>query len=133
MGGRGASRGMSKYKEKSKKYGTQYKSLYESGNIKFVTKNGRNAEPLMETMTKGRVYATIGGKEVTSITFFDKNNKRYKKIELDHPHFEKKPHVHRGYFHSENNKTLESFDLTNKEKKMVERVLKTWENRNNNQ
>ncbi len=130
MGGRGASSGTSKA---GNPYGSQYHTIYQSGNIKFVTKNFRDAETLMETMTEGRVYAVVGGNKVTSIAYFDKNNKRYKSIELAHPHFGKSPHTHRGYFHSENNKTLESFDLTNKKKKMVERVFKTWENRNNNQ
>ena len=35
MGGRGASSGIS---TKGNKYGSQYHSVYESGNIKFVTK-----------------------------------------------------------------------------------------------
>lgn len=37
MGGRGASSGRSK---KGKLYGTEYKTVHEVGNIKFVTQNG---------------------------------------------------------------------------------------------
>lgn len=52
MGGRGSSSGMS-----DKPYGTEYETLYQSGNIKFVRyKNGAATTPA-ETMTNGRVYA----------------------------------------------------------------------------
>lgn len=54
MGGRGMSSGIS---EKGNAYGSQYSTLYQSGNIKYVTKSTRDSEPLMETMTEGRVYA----------------------------------------------------------------------------
>lgn len=57
MGGRGASSGIS---VKGKKYGSQYRTLLTVGNVKFIKKNDRQSEPLMETMTKGRVYATVG-------------------------------------------------------------------------
>ena len=136
MGGRGASSGMSRYidkdgKDKGNPYGSQYKSLYESGSIKFVTKKSRQSEPLLETMTKGRVYARVEGKDnnlyVKSIVYFDKNNKRNKQIELDHSHKGKQPHVHRGYFHNERNRGLESFNLSSKEQKILDRVLNTWD------
>ena len=50
MGGRGASSGIS---DKGNPYESQYRTLYQEGNIKFIKKNSRDSEPLMETMTKG--------------------------------------------------------------------------------
>lgn len=65
MGGRGVSSGVSDgWNGKSgNAYGTQYKKLFEDGNIKFVEKVSWDAEPLLETMTRGRVYVTVGGKK----------------------------------------------------------------------
>lgn len=129
MGGRGASSGIS---DAGKSHGSQYHTLYQSGNIKYISKNERGSEPLMETMTGGRVYAVIGGDEVTSIIYFDKSNKRAKEIDLVPPaHNGLLPHTHRGYFHQEYDKEEKRLDLTLKEAKMVERVLKTWENHSN--
>ena len=68
MGGRGASSGISKT---GNPYGSQYHSLLTVGNIKFVTKNDRTSEPLMETMTDGRVYVQVGGDELIKIVYFD--------------------------------------------------------------
>ncbi len=127
MGGRGMSSGIS---EKGNAYGSQYSTLYQSGNIKYVTKSTRDSEPLMETMTEGRVYAVVGGDEVISVIYFDKNNRRAKEIDLTPPaHNGLLPHTHRGYFHQEYDKAETRLELTPKEEKMVERVLKTWDNR----
>lgn len=58
MGGRGSSSGMS-----DKPYGTEYETLYQSGNIKFVRyKNGAATTPA-ETMTNGRVYVTVNARD----------------------------------------------------------------------
>ncbi|MEQ2957361.1 hypothetical protein [Slackia piriformis] len=91
MGGRGASSGTSHYERKDgtvieNPYGSQYHSVMTSGNIKFVSKSSRRSEPLMETMTKGRVYAHVEGDDMKSIVYFDNENKRTKQIDLDHPH-----------------------------------------------
>ena len=84
MGGRGSASGMS---DKGKLYGTEYETLYQAGNIKYVRyKDGSTTAP-METMTKNRIYATIDYKgDVKHISFYDKENKRYKQIDLDHYH-----------------------------------------------
>lgn len=127
MGGRGASSGISKL---GNAYGSQYHALYQSGNIKFVGKNERGSESLMETMNQGRIYAVVGGDSVSSIIYFDKNNKRAKQIDLTPPaHNGLLPHVHRGYLHQEYDADEVRLSLTVKEAKMVERVLKTWDNR----
>jgi hypothetical protein len=125
MGGRGASSGIS---VKGNEYGTQYRTLLTSGNIVFVTKEGRSSEPLMETMTKRRIYVTVGGNDLISITYFDKNNKRSKTIHLNHPHKGMKPHTHHGYLHSENDGPKGASNLSNDEKKMVDLVNQLWHN-----
>lgn len=127
MGGRGASSGTSK---RGNAYGSQYHALYQSGNIKYVKKNSRQSEDLMETMTEGRVYAVVGGDEVKSIMYFDSASRRARQIDLDHTHKGLKPHAHRGYEHQEYDIEEKRLDLTKREQKMVERVLKTWDNRN---
>lgn len=128
MGGRGASSGISvdKYGNPKNKYGSQYHTVLESGNIKFVTKNNRESESLMETMTSGRVYVTVGGKDLLQIIYFDKNNKRSKTIDLSHSHNGITPHVHHGYEHNENDSSKGMANLTPEEKKMVDRVTKLW-------
>lgn len=52
MGGRGASSGLS---ENKNPYGSQYHTILEHENVKFVKANSRNSESLFETMTEGRV------------------------------------------------------------------------------
>lgn len=82
FGGRGASSGLS---DKGKKYGSEYKTLYQTGNIKFVSYNNGSATAPMETMTDGRVYAVVNTKnEIKSISYYDKNKKRYKQIDTGH-------------------------------------------------
>lgn len=123
MGGRGASSGQSVF---GNAYGSQYHSLGEYGMVKFVTKNTRDSEPLMETMTPGRIYATVGGDKVIRITFFDSEKKRNKVIELD-----KRTntwHVHKGYEHGESSNESHE-ELTESDKLLLEDILKKWKNR----
>ena len=124
MGGRGSASGMS---DKGEKYGTEYTTLYQSGNLKFVRYNSGSATSPMETMTKGRIYVTVNAKDIIkSITYYDKNQKRYKQIDIGHPHKVKEksidPHAHKGYEHAEKG----TFDISPREAKMIERVKKTW-------
>ena len=132
MGSRGASSGIAK---NGKKYGEEFDAVYQSGNIKFVRYNGSTAaKSPQETMTKGRVYVTIatrnGVETPKYITYYDKNNKRYKQIDIEGiPHVvngqKTLPHTHKGYEHDEKG----TFVLTPREEKMVERVLKIWKNK----
>lgn len=128
MGGRGSSSGMSIDKSGNSKnrYGSQYHTILTSGNIKFVRKNMRTSETLKETMTKGRVYVTVGGQDLLQVIYFDKNNKRNKTIDLSHPHKGAMPHTHHGYEHNENDSKKGAAKLTVKERKMVEKVNKIW-------
>ena len=103
FGGRGASSGLS---DKGKKYGSEYKTLYQTGNIKFVSYNNGSATAPMETMTDGRVYAVVNTKnEIKSISYYDKNKKRYKQIDTGHLHNVNGKkidlHTHKGYIHDE--------------------------------
>lgn len=130
MGGRGSKSGVS---AKGKPYGSEFTTVLKSGNIKFVVVNeGQNNAP-METMTEGRIYATVDKKtnELKYISYYDKHNERFKQIDLQHPHningIMTQPHTHLGYFHNEKGYR----DLTEKEKKMVDRIIKTWYNKSN--
>lgn len=124
MGGRGASSGTS---EAGNPYGSQYYAVMTVGNVKFVSKNSRQSEPLMETMTRGRVYAHVEGDDLKSIVYFDADGKRSKQIDLSHAHDGKSPHAHYGYDLPKGKHDANR--LTPKEKTMVERVLNLWENR----
>lgn len=128
MGGRGASSGIS---DKGRKYGTEYETLRSDGNIKFVRyKDSTSAKTPQETMTKGRVYVTVNEKDTpVSITYYDTSGKRSKTIDLTHAHAGMKPHTHHGYNHNELDGLKGAANLTPKERRMVERILKIWYNR----
>lgn len=119
MGGRGASSGVSKL---GNAYGSQYHALLTVGNVKFVTKNSRDSETLMETMTPGRVYAHVEGNDLKSIVYFDNDGKRSKQIDIDHAHLGVSPHAHDGYFHSQFRA-----NLTPDERKLVDMVVDAWD------
>ncbi len=125
MGGRGALSGTSK---RGNPYGSQYHAVYQSGNIKFVTKNSRDSETLMETMTRGRVYAHVEGEDLKSIVYFDNENKRAKQIDLDHIHKGESPHTHHGYNHNENDSAKGAARLTMEERAIVDNVRRLWDN-----
>lgn len=129
MGGRGSSSGFSvdKNGNAKNKYGSQYHTVLESENIKFVSKNNRTSETLMETMTKGRVYVEVGGNDLLRIVSFDENNKRNHVVERDKRSGEW--HVHNGYFHSENGKSQHE-PLSDADKHLLEKVHKLWYNKN---
>ena len=122
MGGRGAASGMS---NNGNKYGTQYRTLLHEGNIKFVTKISRQSETLMETMTAGRVYVEVGGKDLLRIVSFDEKNKRSHVIEVDKR--TGKWHVHNGYFHSEKGESRHE-PLSDEDEKMLAKVKSLWHN-----
>lgn len=132
MGGNGAASGLrTDGRPYGKKYGSEYHTVFQSGNIKFVKQNDpKSVASPMETRTKNRVYVTVNhdGK-LKYITYYDKENKRRKQIDLDGvPHLlrgEKVlPHTHEGYFHDEKG----THRITEKERKMVENVTKLWYN-----
>ena len=129
MGGRGSSTGMS---VKNKPYGSEYKSLLTSGNVKFVVPSEGNTPAPMETMTVRRVYVTLDGEgNPKYISYYDKENKRCKQIDLDKPHRGVSPHTHHGYNHNENDTEKGFANLTPKERAMVQRVTSTWKEKKN--
>ena len=108
---------------------TDYKTVLKDGNIKFVQRTSNESETIMETMTKGRVYAIVNKEnELSSIIYFDKENKRNKQIDLKHNHNKESPHTHHGYLHNEKDNIKGYSKLTTEEKKMVERISKIWYN-----
>lgn len=127
MGGRGASSGTSKA---GNRYGSQYRTLLTSGNIKFVEKTGPQSETLMETKTYGRVYVRVdSGGNLREIVYFDRDNRRNKQIDLAHKHDGISPHAHHGYKHDEGDSAKGYSKLTTEERAMVERIVGIWNNR----
>lgn len=124
MGGRGSSSGTS---VKGNKYGSQYKTVLKDGNIKFLKPKAKQPEELLETMTRGRVYVLLNSNnKPKSITYFDNKNKKSKSIDLRHRHYGKIPHTHHGYDRG----SLGTTNITAKERKLIEKVNKIWDNRN---
>lgn len=118
MGGRGASSGLS---DKGKKYGSEYTTLYESENIKFIRYNDSTAAKTpQETMTRGRVYATVNDKnKVVAISYYDNENKRRMQIDLEKEHKGMLPHTHHGYEHNERDSSKGAAKPTTEEKRCI--------------
>lgn len=126
MGGRGSASGLS---SKGRPYGSEYETLAAAGNIKFVQRKDGSATAPLETRTRGRVYVTInsaGG--LKFISYYDNEKKRSKTIDLEKPHEGIKPHVHHGYEHNENDGPKGATGLSEKERRMVEKVTDLWHN-----
>lgn len=127
MGGRGASSGTSKA---GNRYGSQYRTVVSSGNIKIIDAKHSDVETVVETMTRGRVYGILNSKgNLGSIVYFDDENKRSKRIDLDHIHKKMIPHTQHGYMTGGNDGKKGASSLTPNEKKMVERIRRLWENK----
>lgn len=141
FGGRGARFG---YSYKGNKYGSQYRTIFQDGNIKFIEGRVEKPETIFETMTKGRVYVVVneykrdsgenkkGDKKLKYIIYFDENNRKSKRIDFDkHDNRMKRAeHTHHGYEYNDKSKESKkgASDLSEKELKMVERVKKLWYN-----
>ncbi len=125
MGGRGVSSGVS---VKGKSYGSEFRTLLQADNVKFVKQNAAmNAKDPLETMTKGRIYATINDEDkINAISYYGDDGKRIKTINLLHSHEQfTGEHTHIGYYHDEGG----TRGLTDEEKKLVAFVKKAWYNR----
>lgn len=121
MASRGAASGTGKHP-----YGSEYKTVLQDGNIKFVKyKLANNAKAPLETQTKGRIYVTVNNKdELSFISYYDRDGKRAKTIDLLHAHNGKSPHSHTGYEHNGT-----AADLTGEEKKLLARARSVWYNK----
>lgn len=126
MGGRGAASGQGKHP-----YGTEFKSVLEYENIKFIKQTGSsNAKDPLETQTSGRIYVTVNANnELNSINFYGEDGKREKSINLNGHGEEKGIHVHLGYFHSENGER----PPTQSEKEIVDKIKRVWYNKKGKQ
>ena len=130
MGGRGSSSGARTTDNGTVlPYGSEYRAVLQSGDIKFVTAVNGNTTAPMETMTKGRIYVTLDYKNgLKFITMYDDKGRRTQQIDLSGgPHridgeLVYPPHVHMGYFHDENG----SRKITPDEGRLIERVNSIW-------
>ena len=101
-----------------------------SGNVKFVTRNSRGSETVLETMTRGRAYGVLNSKgNIGSIVYLDNEHRRSKRIDLDRRHRGMIPHTQHGYMRDDLDGKKKASRLTPEEKKMVKRVLGLWDNR----
>lgn len=128
MGGRGASSGVS---NKGKKYGTEYTTLLQSENIKFIKQNiDSSIKAPMETMAKDRIYVTLGQENMPkAITFYDESGHRTKQIDITgKPHkINGKwvlPHAHLGYYHDEKG----TYTISKSDKRLIDKVMVSWNN-----
>lgn len=130
MGGRGSSTGIS---VNGKPYGSEYKSLLTYGNIKFVVPRDGNTTAPMETMTKNRVYVTLDyDGNPKFISYYDKDNKRRKQVDLDVPHKGMLPHTHHGYFHNEYDNSKGATNSSSKEKELIKQINTVWKEKKAN-
>lgn len=120
MGSRGAASGTGKHP-----YGSEYKTVLQDGNIKFVKyRLADNAKAPLETKAKRRIYVTVNNEDKPAyISYYDARGKRTRTIDLLRDHDGKMPHAHDGYTH-----TGQAEDLTDREKKLVDKVRKAWYN-----
>lgn len=127
MGGRGAGSGIEPYPGRGGRlfrYGEEFRTLWISDEIKYVTVRNPDESPRMprETRTPGRVYALIGTDgSVKAIGIYGKDGRIEAQIDLDHLHGGLKPHVHRDAWHHDGGKPLDAG-----EKALVGRVLEQW-------
>lgn len=124
MGGRGSSSGIS---DNGKKYGTEYQTVAQFGNVKVIQYNGNSVTAPMETMTRGRIYATLDhDNDIKYITFYDSVGERSKQIDVKgRKHNGQLPHTHEGYLHDEYGTHLP----TKKEQQQIERIIADWNRR----
>lgn len=125
MGGRGAARDRTYYRDRHGKfvrYGEEYITLLQHGRIKFVT-NRDKAESVTsprETRTQGRIYVTVSKGKLKSVTFYRKDGRKRVQIDLDHSHHGEIPHKHIGYNHGQDGK------MTKSDRMLVERIKRIW-------
>lgn len=130
MGGRGASSGVS---DKGKKYGTEYNTLLDAGDILFIRRNDNSASAPYETQAgDNRVYATVNKRDKIKFVSTHENHKRKTQIDMTGPthHDEngnkiKTPHAHDGYEHLD----ARVRKLTKSEMKMIDEINRIWENK----
>jgi len=125
MGGRGAARDRTYYRDrhgKFVKYGEEYTTVLQHGRIKFVTTaNPKDSvSSPRETRTQGRVYVTVSKGKLKCITFYRKDGRKRIQIDLDHKHKGEQPHKHVGYNHTGDGK------MHHADRQLIKRIEKIW-------
>lgn len=113
-------------------YGTEFKMLYQDGNVKYIKyQMANNAAVPDYTKTPNRVYAVINRRnDVKFVAFYDEDGKKYMQIDVSGKSHTvdgityKTPHVHLGKTHDENG----TRGISAEEKEYLDRILKTWYN-----
>lgn len=126
MGGRGSSSGIS---DTGMVYGTEYDTLAQFGNVKVVRfKENATAKVPMETMTPGRIYATVDKfNDIKSFSFYDYDLERTRQIDVKgKKHNNALPHTHNGYEHEEYGTYP---GVKKKDKVIMDRIMIQWERR----
>lgn len=132
MGGHGASSGGRRAKDGTYlPYGSEYKTVYQADNIKFVSPTDGKVKAPLETMTQNRIYVTIGSDgNPRYVSFYDSENRKMKQIDMAGKAHRIDgemvlPHTHKGYYHDENGTDRP----TKSEQELVDRIRKLWYNR----
>lgn len=124
MGGRGASSGIA---DNGKRYGEEYKTIAQFGNVKVVKQKDEKASVTapMETAREGRVYATLDkDNNIKHITMYDPEGERMIQIDVKgHKHNGMEVHTHMGYVHDE----FGTRAPNEKEAQLVDKILNRWE------
>lgn len=136
MGGRGAASPSGRYGKKNEKiYGSEYHTVLEIGNIKFIKRNsGASSAPLEtqinpERKPNGRIYVNVSNDDkIRYISFYDQNGKKEKQWDVnDHEHRRGninygRNHVHYGYEHNEKGDGV----LTPEERRKAAEIFSLW-------
>lgn len=103
MGGRGATSRNYFLNGKMHTYGDEYRSVaHPIGMMKFVVRrDGKPTKAPTDSMTPGRIYATINEKtgQLHSLSFIGADGKQFKQIDLQ-DHRGLGAHAHDGYNHA---------------------------------
>lgn len=132
MGGRGYHNDVRGYLNGNKRT-VEFKAAYKSSDgmfdILFDTVAPQAPTMPMFSNTAGKIYAIVDkrGERIKSIGFYDQTHRLIKTIHLDHFDNNYWWHVHEGdaYHHSSGN----ARDLTEEERKTVEKILKVWKSK----
>ena len=96
---------------------------HKDGNKNFELLNNLNSNDI-DAYKKIFSFDDAGNPKY--ISYYDKENKRKKQIDLDKPHMGVSPHTHHGYNHRENDSPKGFANLDVKERNMGERINTIW-------
>ncbi|PLS26025.1 hypothetical protein [Bifidobacterium parmae] len=120
MGGRGSSSGVG---ANGAPYGTEYLTLFQVDNIKFVERrDGKPVKAPIETMSKNRIYATIEPKsgQINSISIMENGKVRSQIDYRDHGPFHE--HVHDWDYSGDKPRRGAARPLTDSERRLFDKI-----------